>query len=58
MKTLHRSHKRLWIEALIWVAAEVVLNLVGLDDLADYGEFVLNTREKVSITQINVVTPV
>ncbi|MBE9046217.1 hypothetical protein IQ255_17695 [Pleurocapsales cyanobacterium LEGE 10410] len=25
---------------LVWLAAEVILNCVGLDDLADYSEFV------------------
>ena len=25
---------------IVWVAAEVILNCVGLDDLADYSEFV------------------
>jgi hypothetical protein len=52
--TQHRSHKQLWVELLIWVAAEVVLNLVGLDNLADYGEFILDTRAKVAITQLTV----
>ena len=55
MKTLHRPHKRFWLEALIWVAAEVVLNLAGLDSLADYGEYILDTRAKVSIMQIKVI---
>jgi hypothetical protein len=53
MKSLHGT-KQLWIEVLIWVAAEVVLNLVGLDNLADYGEFILDTRAKVAITQLTV----
>ncbi|MDJ0589801.1 MAG: hypothetical protein QNJ72_07365 [Pleurocapsa sp. MO_226.B13] len=25
---------------IIWLAAEIILNCVGLDDLADYSEFV------------------
>lgn len=25
---------------VVWLAAEIVLNCVGLDDLADYSEFV------------------
>lgn len=28
------------IKAVTWILAEVVLNLVGLDNLADYSEFV------------------
>lgn len=26
--------------AIVWLAAEIILNFVGLDDLADYSEFV------------------
>lgn len=26
--------------AIVWLAAEIILNCVGLDDLADYSEFV------------------
>lgn len=32
--------KHLLVQATIWVIAEVVLNVAGLDNLADYGEFV------------------
>ncbi len=32
--------KRLLTKALIWLAAEIVLNTIGLDTLADYSEFV------------------
>ncbi len=28
------------VKATIWLAAEVLLNVVGLDNLADYSEFV------------------
>ena len=37
--------KTLFTRTLIWLAAEVVLNSMGLDTLADYSEFVfdLNT---------------
>lgn len=33
--------KILLIKTLTWLAAEIVLNSMGLDTLADYGEFVL-----------------
>ena len=36
--------KVIWKQSLyrvmVWLAAEVILNCVGLDDLADYSEFV------------------
>ena len=32
--------KTLLTKALIWLAAEIILNTIGLDTLADYSEFV------------------
>ncbi|EAW35941.1 hypothetical protein [Lyngbya sp. PCC 8106] len=31
--------KKLITKTLIWLLAELLLNLIGLDDLADYSEF-------------------
>ena len=41
------SVKTLLIKLLMWLAAEVILNLVGLDNLADYSEFMLNKMTRV-----------
>ena len=38
--------EKLLAKVLLWLAAEVVLNLVGLDDLADYSEFVFEVEQK------------
>ena len=40
--------KNKWIaKTVIWLAAEIVFNFLGIDDVADYGEFVLeNNPEK------------
>ena len=35
--------KRLLTKALIWLAAEIVFNTIGLDTLADYSEFVFES---------------
>ena len=32
--------KKLIISLLIWLTSEILLNLAGIDDLADYSEFV------------------
>jgi hypothetical protein len=32
--------KRLLVKTTVWLAAEIILNLLGLDNLADYSEFV------------------
>ncbi|MGB3294623.1 MAG: hypothetical protein WBB01_16695 [Phormidesmis sp.] len=34
--------KTLLTKLLFWLAAEIVLTLVGLDNLADYSEFIAN----------------
>jgi hypothetical protein len=40
------THKQIWMEVLTWIVAEVILNCVGLDNLADYGEFALAHKAK------------
>jgi hypothetical protein len=37
--------KNLLFRIAIWVVAEIAFNLIGLDDLADYEEFVLGHRQ-------------
>lgn len=37
-----RSHKKLWIEAVLWVIAEIILSSSSLNTIANYGEFLLN----------------
>ena len=33
--------KTIFIKIIIWLATEIYLNLLGLDTLADYSEFIL-----------------
>jgi hypothetical protein len=39
--------RKLILQIAFWAIAEIVLNLIGLDDLADYGEFVFTNKETV-----------
>lgn len=32
--------KTAFIKTIVWLAAEIVLNLMGVDSLADYSEFI------------------
>lgn len=32
--------KNVLIKTTVWLVAEIILNLLGLDDLADYSEFI------------------
>ena len=36
----------------IWLAAEIVLSMLGIDDLADYSEFVFEKDVSVLISQV------
>jgi hypothetical protein len=40
MKTQQTQWKQIIIRTSLWLATEIVLNFVGLDNLADYSEFV------------------
>ncbi|MDJ0647717.1 MAG: hypothetical protein QNJ60_03335 [Xenococcaceae cyanobacterium MO_188.B19] len=44
---------KLLLKLTIWLALEIVLNLMGLDDVADYGEFIL-TNSNTCTTSVNV----
>jgi hypothetical protein len=39
---MKRLQRKFWLETIVWVVAEILLNQLGLDNLADYGEFVFN----------------
>ena len=36
--------QRIWLKAATWLVAEIVLNLIGIDDLADYSEFLFELK--------------
>ena len=52
------SSKKLLIKCLFWLAAEIILNFVGLDNLADYSEFVFEKNLIVSIEQCSILSHV
>lgn len=37
--------KTLFVQVVIWTVSEVALNCVGMDDLADYSEFILDRKQ-------------
>lgn len=39
--------QKLILKLVIWGAAEVTLNLIGVDHLADYSEFLLNQKPEI-----------
>lgn len=45
--------KKLLLQTLIWVATEALLTVAGLDDLADYSEFLFD--KNISPSLVNLV---
>ncbi|MEM1281661.1 MAG: hypothetical protein AAGG53_16935 [Cyanobacteria bacterium P01_H01_bin.152] len=45
--------KRLLLQSILWLSAEVILTSIGLDDLADYGEYHVICKLTTVAQQIN-----
>ncbi len=37
------------VKIVIWLATEILLNFLGIDDLADYSEFVFENNSKTDV---------
>ena len=44
-------------KVVIWLAAEILLNFVGIDDLADYSEFVFENNSDKNASQLSITIP-
>lgn len=53
---MNAARKSPLIQVVTWLVAEVLLTFVGLDTLADYGEFVFSQEPIAPIEQGPVVT--
>ena len=51
--------KKIWVKAAIWFITEIILNLLGFDNLADYSEFLFEKEIAIatSLPQIVVRVP-
>lgn len=47
--TMMIQWRKLYIKAILWLGTEIFLTLIGLDDLADYGEFLYERKEVISM---------
>jgi len=43
--------QKLFIKTSVWLTAEILLNVIGLDNLADYSEFMINNQAFSQVTQ-------
>jgi hypothetical protein len=51
MKSTKRSRRSIFLEAILWAIAEIILSSAGLDTLADYSEFLVNQRAPIEIVR-------
>ncbi len=48
---MKRQWKTIWVKATIWLVTEILLNLLGLDNLADYSEFLFEKEVAIATSQ-------
>ena len=51
-------YHELLLKLTIWLVVEIVLNLMGLDDMADYSEFVFTNRNTATVSLNSYVTSI
>lgn len=55
MVNLSGKYQKVFTRTLVWVTAEIILTLLGIDDLADYSEFIFErnavVQQRPAITQ-------
>ncbi len=47
------SEKKLLAKTVVWLTAEILLNFLGLDNLADYSEFIFERDVVSSAIRLN-----
>lgn len=53
---MNKRWKKAIAKILVWIALEILLTILGLDDLADYSEFALEKNYLPAIVAIAVVS--
>lgn len=43
--------QRIWAKATFWLVTEIILNLLGIDNLADYSEFLFEQEVAIALRQ-------
>ncbi len=43
--------QKVWVKAIAWLVVEIVLNVLGLDNLADYSEFIFEKEAAIATSQ-------
>jgi hypothetical protein len=48
--------QKIWVKAIAWLVVEIVLNVLGLDNLADYSEFIFEKEAAIARLQPQTTT--
>ena len=48
---------KLIAKAVIWLAAEILFNFLGIDDLADYSEFIFENNSDQNASKLTIIIP-
>jgi hypothetical protein len=50
---------KLWVKTISWLVIEIILNLLRLDNLADYSEFIFGKEVMIATPhhQITIIAP-
>jgi hypothetical protein len=50
---------KLWVKTISWLVIEIILNLLGLDNLADYSEFIFGKEVMIATPhhQMTIIAP-
>lgn len=46
---MKKQWKKVWVKVTFWLVTEIILNLLGLDNLADYSEFIFEKEMAIAI---------
>ncbi|MEW5859024.1 MAG: hypothetical protein AB1861_16835 [Cyanobacteriota bacterium] len=44
--------KRVFVKTTVWLITEIILNLLGLDNLADYNDFILEQKKIMAMSHL------
>lgn len=43
--------QKVWVKAIAWLVVEIILNVLGLDNLADYSEFIFEKQAAITLAR-------
>jgi hypothetical protein len=54
---MYAQWQKIFIKITFWLIVEIILNFVGLDNLADYSEFIFEQKAVIATSRICELSP-